>query len=73
MTHCRLTTVAHLAHFARSVVDSDNTTYIVIAFSSGYLVASETPNGALPNCRLVVLVAKRRVFVRRVVALSLGF
>jgi hypothetical protein len=30
--------VADLVHFARCVVDSDNTTYIVIAFSSCRLV-----------------------------------
>jgi hypothetical protein len=52
-----LSMVADLVHFAHCVVDSDNTTYIVIAFLSCRLVASETRQNArcwtfvLSSCR----------------------
>jgi hypothetical protein len=58
--------VADLVHFVRC----DNTSYIVIAFSS---CRSET-NGALSHCRLVIMSlakhAKRHVVTWRVVAMS---
>jgi hypothetical protein len=50
--------VADLVHFARCVVDSDNTTYMVIAFSSCLFVASETRQTArchAARCRDVAL------------------
>jgi hypothetical protein len=59
--------VADLVHFTRSVVDSDNATYIIITFSSCR---------AFLHCRLAVLSlenhANRRIVVQRVAALSLG-
>jgi hypothetical protein len=60
--------VADLVHFVRCVVDTDNTTLIIIAFSFCRQTA---------RCRTVALLlakhVKRRIVVRRVVAMSLSF
>jgi hypothetical protein len=63
--------VADLVHFARCVVDSDNATYIVIAFSSSrWQQHDKAPNGPLSRCRLVSTEARQRPdVVRRVVAM----